>query len=74
MSEAKTRQEKFTPWFPPEVKPVHVGDYETKTPDSFGIVPRPWNGQWWGCAYGVAGKSATQNWQWRGLTRPSSKD
>jgi hypothetical protein len=64
--------EKLTPWFSDDVKPLHVGVYET----SFDTYQH-WNGEWWGyCAVDVQTayemhdcKSALQRNEWRGLAK-----
>jgi hypothetical protein len=78
---------KLTPWFPPEVKPVHEGVYETRlliggayvisvgfchwTPPRNG-KPGRWGNQW---AYITSARpdgSGVQDKSWRGLTRPAA--
>lgn len=62
-----------TDWFPGEVKPVHVGVYETKPDD--GTTFQHWDGKQWGlcaitpnCALnGIGIASAYQASKWRGL-------
>ena len=66
----KYRDDQLTDWFPPEIKPVHVGVYQT---DFCGYAH--WNGKKWG--YGrlspldaktcAVYRSAIQNKSWRGL-------
>lgn len=41
---------KLTPWFPPEVKPVHVGEYNASISMDPGMR-RWWDGQEWSLAY-----------------------
>ena len=66
----------LTPWFPPEIKPVHKGVYETSE-TSTGPCFNYWNGKFW-CwtrPYPEAAfdwkddKSAVQENTWRGLAR-----
>ncbi len=41
---------KKTPWFPADIKPVHVGVYETKhevRPGAPESCFRYWDGKWW---------------------------
>lgn len=66
------RPKKYSPWFPPEIKPVHEGVYQ------IGVRHyRHWNGIWWGyygdsalMAYAYRLKrSAVQPNTWRGLAR-----
>ena len=69
---------KLTPWFPPEVKPVHVGVYMS---DDTPLGPwfRYWNGKQWGAAAKTIDKAmeletisfACQENKWRGLLRES---
>ncbi len=70
---------KFTPWFPSEIKPVHVGVYlvkfaepvDEKSPEGFAH----WDGRDWGwlkttisAAYNDRNTYASdQNKTWRGL-------
>lgn len=64
---------KLTDWFPPEVKPVHVGVYKTNA--SVGTYQK-WNGKYW-CAFCAtvdraahcenSNKSLVQHVRWRGL-------
>lgn len=69
---------KLTGWYPGEVKPVHVGMYQSK---SYCGEPqwRYWGGNRWGWGYenkrwAHAWRNqdgATQDNEWRGLTEPS---
>lgn len=67
---------KLTPWFPGDVKPVHVGVYETDRIGRF----QYWNGKSWGyympsaeAAERVkASFSARQQPEWRGLSEKPS--
>lgn len=73
--------DKLTPWYPPHIKPVRVGVYET---DAFfevvdGVaVFQYWNGRYWGTYSGKEIKAATMSWweskhqnvRWRGLAHP----
>ena len=55
---------KATPWFPPEVKPVHKGLYVIGS-DALSIM-NEWNGKQW-----VRGDGSPSIWQdvpWRGWT------
>lgn len=38
---------KMTPWFPPHIKPVHVGVYPVKFGDDGDICYAAWNGNKW---------------------------
>jgi hypothetical protein len=68
---------KFTPWFPPEIKPVHVGVYPIKMPYTLGEGFAYWSGVHWGNyqrspelaqTYGDGNDlCTTQNKVWRGL-------
>lgn len=61
---------KKTPWFPPDVKPVHVGVYETTSlpedhPHHY-VVRTRWDGFHWGIGF--------QYRYWRGLAeKPKGK-
>jgi hypothetical protein len=67
-------EQKLTPWFPADVKPVHVGVYQTTPIDS--TKYQKWNGEYW-CAYTSDAKDAArlensnkskyQKVKWRGL-------
>ena len=75
---------KLTPWFPAEVKPVHVGVYEIYEHRRH---ERPtfkhWNGSFWGFASASIGQaqsadthlgpSLVQKCNWRGLAAPPKK-
>jgi len=60
---------KMTHWFPVNIKPVHVGVYETDLAGYLGYSY--WNGKWW-CDTaqkpGLAGKRpGMQKKKWRGF-------
>ena len=72
---------KMTPWFPPHIKPVHKGVYETKDP-FWGTFYSNWNGKSWSIgsvylssAFSQLGsgyrhhKTKNQNRSWRGFTK-----
>ncbi|CAJ0698065.1 hypothetical protein [Ralstonia mannitolilytica] len=74
------KEDQLTPWFPAEVKPVHVGVYEVEPMQLDSGFRWPifsyWNGKLWGTAclsredaekWGLVFKTADQNRQWRGL-------
>lgn len=64
------KQPKLTPWFPPEVKPVRAGLYETRTFPGFSSL-RHWNGSWFGCVFDMHERSASSDdFEWRGLAEP----
>jgi hypothetical protein len=68
------KQLKLTPWFPPDVKPAHVGVYQCRglpTTQKF----QHWNGYFWG-GWAADKKAAERNGyvpsmreqpEWRGL-------
>lgn len=70
---------KLTPWFPPEVKPVHIGVYETAEPNLDSECFQHWNGSFWGLCSSSARYAATngqangfsgfQQTMWRGLAK-----
>lgn len=64
---------KMTPWFPPEIRPVRVGEYQCDS-----SARRWWDGESWSCMYfpdepraiKLAERqqvSCYQEIQWRGL-------
>lgn len=63
---------KVTPWFPPSIKPVHIGAYKTNN-GRLGFSY--WNGLAWGVQSSSpltahiykTTRGATQDKQWRGL-------
>ena len=63
---------KKTGWFPSDVKPVHVGLYETKA-NKDQIKRSPWLWYWTGRYWTMAGVSeipaTVQARVWRGLTK-----
>lgn len=67
------RKQKLTPFFPPEVKPVHVGVYHaTMRPDAFkgskSTFPQfRWNGQEWWNDFANR-RVMNQHRYWRGLS------
>lgn len=72
----KYRKEQLTNWFPPHIKPVHVGVY----PVEWGYAY--WTGKRWGCwqATPVFARKyqnylyADQDKRWRGLNfKPNAK-
>lgn len=65
---------KLTPWFPPEMKPVRVGIYETDAETEGGTsCYQSWNGaQWSWCSSDsdftvIDSRSIHQSPRWRGL-------
>jgi len=68
-------QDTLTPWYPPHIKPVRVGVYETDT--RIGRYQH-WNGQFWGPYDPDArtawlwkhARSGRQSPRWRGLAHP----
>ena len=61
---SKTLRCEATPWFPPEIKPVHKGVYVVGS-DSFSVM-NEWNGKCWDC--GDGSPSIWQDMPWRGWT------
>jgi hypothetical protein len=67
---------KKTDWYPPHIKPVRRGIFETK--DATGAIRwKYWSGYRWGWGYALISDTrrssplnsfASQNVQWRGLT------
>ena len=74
---------KLTPWFPADVKPVHVGVYEIyENKRSERRTFKHWNGRFWGFASrtimdaqnaDALGPSIIQKCKWRGLAEPPKK-
>lgn len=67
-----------TPWFAFCVRPVHIGEYETRVGNS--IARRWWSGKWWSVWYRPddsafaiemcrSRPSAYQDVSWRGLSK-----
>lgn len=75
------RARELTDWFPADVKPVHIGVYETRragAPGTIIVYPAKWNGmEWlWDCesvahAEKQHSVSEYQQREWRGLTEPA---
>jgi hypothetical protein len=77
-----------TEWYPPEIKPVHVGVYEAfmkVIEDRFGSYCFEsgfayWNGKSWGAMHTTAAEASklipwttgAQRKAWRGLTEPAA--
>lgn len=69
--------QKYSPWFPPKIKPVHVGPYETRIYGVRDSYIRIWNlTQWMVPEGGSDGPllnqlfpCCEQNRSWRGLAR-----
>ena len=67
----------LTPWFPPDMKPVHEGMYQTNISPKFEPTFQYWNGKCWGYysnsysrAYEMRDyRSSNQRSQWRGLNK-----
>lgn len=68
------KEDQLTPWFPAEVKPVHVGLYQT----TFGVIKigwSYWDGKKWGlefpqkrmAKFHSPGTDGNQYKKWRGL-------
>jgi hypothetical protein len=65
---------KLTPWFPPEVKPVHVGQYQRDyddldDDDPCTLMPDLWDGEHWVILDrdGNFAVRAATDMRWRGL-------
>ena len=65
---------KYTNWFPPEIKPVHIGVYEVFDEGSYAF----WSGKHWGWTVSSVATATTlkehiegsiQSRTWRGLTK-----
>ena len=67
---------KLTPWFPGDVKPVHVGVYERRLKFRAGVYYSQWDGEKWlrlhwtveGAAHQIL-DSVYQNLPWRGVLK-----
>lgn len=67
---------KLTPWFPPHVKPVHKGVYETTSPSETRVF-QYWGGEFFGLTATSVDdamrfpheKSRWQDDAWRGLAK-----
>ena len=66
----KKQNADVTDWFPGEVKPVHIGWYETPA-TRFNGAMRYWNGFHWRDLC-MCCKSYDQNRKWRGLKTPNA--
>lgn len=66
---------KLTPWFPPEVPPVHPGVYEVEPRWTSEPLYRRWDGQTWrlgGSTPGSAnrpGRATLNDRRWRGIQK-----
>jgi hypothetical protein len=56
-----------TTWFPPEVKPVRRGPYETFVHYYDMRTLREWDGEKWLARNGASHEAHTQHHRWRGL-------
>jgi hypothetical protein len=68
---------KYSPWFPPEVKPVRVGVYEVRNGGNFRWF-RKWDGYWFigDNRLDTASRERERlSWEtvceWRGLSKPT---
>jgi hypothetical protein len=84
MKKACDAAQKITDWFPPAVKPVHVGAYEVADADMLDSEVHGfqyWNGSFWGifeitakmAQLGREHHSTFQNHHWRGLAFDPAK-
>jgi hypothetical protein len=70
----------YTDWFPPKIKPVHIGVYEVSLGKLYSPTYAYWNGELWGwtelsVASAVACRTprgAIQHKTWRGLTKEAA--
>lgn len=60
------KKPKLTPWFPADVKPVHVGVYEVRGSNHMWL----WNGSLWCSAGKIPWICQGQYKVWRGLANP----
>ncbi len=67
---------RLTPWFPGDVKPVHVGVYERRMKFTTDVYYSRWDGEKWGSlrrtvteANTVLRVSDYQNMPWRGVKK-----
>ena len=67
---------KLTPWFPGDVKPVHIGVYERRLKFRPGVYYSQWDGEKWYYLRDTVDKaaiqsvySAHQNLPWRGVEK-----
>lgn len=67
---------KLTEWYPPDIKPVRIGVYETTSYDNTPSYQH-WGGEFWGfCSTHVksaamhgASRSGLQDVSWRGIAK-----
>lgn len=73
----KTKKPELTPWFPPHIKPVHVGVWDVADGSHF-RAPwfKKWDGRYWYTggrtvseANRVTEYSILEEFSWRGLAR-----
>lgn len=63
-----------TDWFPPEIKPAHVGVYEIRNRDGYGIEWwAKWDGKQWVYTVRPDTSLMDQDREWRGLKRRNKK-
>lgn len=68
---------KLTEWFPPNIKPVHIGIYNTSIPGNTDQFYSYWNGELWSGGYFKFAEAEkynkmigmTQYKQWRGVLK-----
>jgi len=79
-SHMKPKKEVLTGWFPPNVKPVHAGTYETWFQHPLDLGYTYWNGQQWSGQSKTREQSCRINfvvgiqWKhWRGLAEPKRR-
>lgn len=64
--DGKVSGEKLTEWYPPEIKPVHVGYYQRRY--VFGLLYKEWwTGQKWTSSTTDTTPCTCQHLPWRGL-------
>lgn len=73
-------KQKKTPWFPPSIKPVRKGVYETNSENGGSPGFNWWDGQSWLTTADTTQKAAArwdisccQQIKWRGLTSPAKE-
>jgi hypothetical protein len=78
----KIGDDMLTEWFPPGLKPVHDGLYETHVNDPSQITWSIWRGYWtpassdleWVLDEEFCGESNWQHRSWRGLKSPAKEN
>ena len=65
---------KMTPWFPPDIKPVRIGEYECKycVENRNPLSRHYWDGKRW--IFSRSNSWVLNSTIWRGLSRPTRKE